>query len=158
MTIKPQKSTVFAWFFILSWIPAVMYLRYIDMLSYSGTLFLIAFFILVLALMFTKAFSTYYLDYDGITQKCFFATRYFAWKDFKFIGKNRDVGGNRPAPALSIRCSTVPLPKNLTAKELEKKSYWPPSRTITIEWPEKGGDEFYREVLSYCGGERDIRE
>ncbi|MGM9575090.1 MAG: hypothetical protein ACI3VE_04210 [Oscillospiraceae bacterium] len=52
----------------------------------------------------------------------------------------------------------MPLPKNITAKELGKKTYWPPSKTITIEWPEKGGEEFYREFLSYCGGERDIRE
>lgn len=158
MVIKPQKSTTFAWFWILSWIPAVKYLEYRDLVTLSAMKFFIVFIIIILVLMFSSAFSTYYLDYDGITQKCFLVTRHFDWKDFKFIGKKRDIGGSRPAPALSIRCSTVPLPKNMSAKEFDKKSYWPPSKTITIEWPNKGGEAFYQEFLSYCGGERDIRE
>ena len=92
MIIKPQKSTVFAWFFILSLIPVVIYLGQIYEFETWEQNFIIIFFLVILAMMFTKAFSTYYLDYEGITQKCFFVTRYFYWKDFKFIGKQRTYG------------------------------------------------------------------
>ena len=158
MIIKPQRSTVFAWFFILSWIPAVIYLGFRYNFDIMEWVFIIVIIISTLVMIFTKAFSTYYLDYEGITQKCFFLTRHFYWKDFKYIGMHEMVGVSSTGRSWHIRCSTRPLPKNLTAKELQKKLYWPPSKTITIEWPEKGGDEFYREFLSYCGGERDIRE
>lgn len=158
MIIKPQKSTFFAWFFVLTWIPALIYLHYVDFISNNATVFLIASVVIVLSLYFTTAFSTYYLDYEGITQKCFFVTRHFYWKDFKFVGKQLEAGSGMNVRSVQIRCSTVPLPKEMTAKELEEKVYWPPSKTITIEWRQKGGDEFYQEFLSYCGGERDIRE
>ncbi len=158
MIIKPQRSTVFAWFFILSWIPAVIYLGFRYNFDIMEWVFIIVIIISTLVMIFTKAFSTYYLDYEGITQKCFFLTRHFYWKDFKYIGMHEMVGVSSTGRSWHIRCSTRPLPKNLTAKELQKKLYWPPSKTITIEWPEKGCDEFYREFLSYCGGERDIRD
>ena len=157
MIIKPQRSTVFAWFFILSWIPAVIYLGFRYNFDIMEWVFIIVIIISTLVMIFTKAFSTYYLDYEGISQKCFFVTRRFCWGDFKFICKHRIVSSGNGMQC-HIRCSTVPLPKEMTVKELEKKIYWPPSKTITIEWPHKGGDEFYREFLSYCGGERDIRE
>ena len=157
MIIKPQKSTVFVWFFFLAWIPALIYLMHRYRPIDFEWVFVIALIIFILAMSFTKAFSTYYLDYEGISQKCFFVTRRFCWGDFKFICKHRIVSSGNGMQC-HIRCSTVPLPKEMTVKELEKKIYWPPSKTITIEWPHKGGDEFYREFLSYCGGERDIRE
>ena len=166
MTIKPQKSTTVVWF--LAWIFAFagIYIIAREPLTSTGAVsssavsgtMLIAISLCVIIGTFSAAFSTYYLDYEGITQKCFFLTRHFYWKDFKYIGMHEMVGVSSTGRSWHIRCSTRPLPKNLTAKELQKKLYWPPSKTITIEWPEKGGDEFYREFLSYCGGERDIRD
>lgn len=110
--------------------------------------------------MFTKAFSTYYIDYEGITQKCFFVKRHFYWEDFKFIGEHEMSGGfwSTGGKSWALRCSTIALPKNMTEKEFKKKAYWPPSKTITIDFPEKNIEQFYQEFLSYCGGERDIRE
>lgn len=166
MTIKPQKSTTVVWF--LAWIFAFagIYIIAREPLTSTGAVsssavsgtMLIAISLCVIIETFSAAFSTYYLDYEGITQKCFFLTRHFYWKDFKFIGIHEIAGVSDAPRSCHIRCSTVPLPKNLTAKELEKKTHWPPSKTITIEWRYKGGDEFYREFLSYCGGERDIRD
>lgn len=157
MVIKPQKGTVFAWCFLV----ILLFSTGIHALTHEydarGVMIILMGFIITIGL-FTKAFSIYYLDYEGITQKCLFVERHFAWKDFKFIGKHEMVGVSRGARSRQIRCSTASLPKNLTAREFEKKLYWPLTKTITIEWPEKGGDAFYQEFLSYCGGERDIRE
>ena len=155
MVIKPQKSTVFAWFFILSWIPAVIYLGYRYKVETWKQNCIIIFFLVVLIMMFTKAFSTYYLNYEGITQKCFFVTKHFGWDEFKFIGKQRmPARGRFSTPSTWIRCSTMALPENLTVKQFEKMN-WPILKTMTIEWH---GDQFYQEFLSYCGGERDIRD
>ena len=50
--------------------------------------------------------------------------------------------------------------KSMTKDEFEKKGYWRPSKTITISlgYDDKAGDELYQKFLSYCGGERDIRD
>lgn len=119
MIIKPQKSTVFAWFFFLAWIPALIYLMHRYGPIDFEWVFVIALIIFILAMSFTKAFSTYYLDYEGISQKCFFVTRHFCWRDFKFICKHRIVSSGNGMQC-HIRCSTVPLPKEMTVKELEK--------------------------------------
>lgn len=157
MVIKPQKGTVFAWWFlgILLFSTGIYALTH-DYAA-QGIMVILMGFIITIGL-FTNVFSIYYLDYEGITQKCLFVERHFYWKDFKFIGKQDIAGVSRGARSRHIRCSTAPLPKNLTAKEFEKKLDWPLTKTITIEWPDKVGDEFYQKFLSYCGGERDIRE
>lgn len=167
MVIRPQKSTVFAWWFC--WIFFFVGIYFIvawpliedGAVSHTavGGVALICISTCVIIVMFSHAFSTYYLDYEGITQKAFFVERRFYWKDFKFIGKHETSGGFWSSRrGLCLRCSTVALPKNMTKKELEKKTHWPLSTTITIEWPHKNEYQFYQEFLSYCGGERDIRE
>lgn len=166
MTIKPDGGSKFFWFFTLISIPLVIpfviYL-YRDGDDQAELIFFVCFFschsVSMLILTFTKAFSTYTLDYIGITQECVFFSRTFKWTDFKYIGAQRLVGRGVARPADWLRCSTVSLPKSMTKDEFEKKAYWRPSKTITISLEyDKGGDELYQKFLSYCGGERDIRD
>lgn len=159
MIIKSQRSTLYAWFFILFLLllTVLLNLTYLKEMRLHQRIYIIILYLIGLVFLFTRAFSTYYLDHTGITQKCFFITRHFDWKEFKFI-KRQEMAGNGGGRTIVIRCSTAALPKSITAKELETKVFWPPSKTITIEWPNKGGEAFYQEFLSYCGGERDIRE
>lgn len=161
MIIKPQKGTVFAWWFYWLFFFVGIYILVgypliedgsVSSTAVGGATIICTSIIFIIG-VFTKAFSTYWLDYEGITQKCFFVERYFCWKDFKFIRAHKIWGGMR-----WLRCSTVALPTNMTEKEFEKKTHWSLRGTITIEFPHENGDEFYREFLSYCGGERDIRE
>lgn len=160
MTIKPDKGSTFLWFFMLISIPLVIYFfGDDDRESQFARIYLLCLSVSMLILSFTKAFSTYTLDYIGITQECVFFSRTFKWTDFKYIGVQRVRGG--PArPSDWIRCSTVSLPKSMTKDEFEKKGYWRPSKTITISlgYDDKAGDELYQKFLSYCGGERDIRD
>lgn len=109
---------------------------------------------------FTAAFSVYELTAKGITQTVLFVKRHFLWDEFKFIGVQRIIGGFVVSGTNSsfIRCSTAVLPKTMDNEQFQRKICWSPTKTITIELPDKNGDEFYREFLSYCGGERDIRE
>ena len=160
MTIKPDKGSTFFWFFTLISIPLVIYfLGDDDRESQFVRIYLLCLSVSMLILTFTKAFSTYTLDYIGITQKCVFFSRTFEWSDFKYIGVQRLVGNGTARPADWLRCSTVSLPKDMTKDEFEKKAYWRPSKTITISLEyDKGGDELYQKFLSYCGGERDIRD
>lgn len=158
MTIKPEKAYTIVWFCILISIPlAIWYFIDWDM---ARLVCILAGQVGILVVSFTKAFSIYTLDYKGITQKCVFFTRRFEWDSFKYIGVQRlTKGGTMGAsPSYFIRCSTLALPKTMAEKELEEKLYWRPSKTITLPWPDKNGDELYRNFLSYCGGERDIRD
>ena len=167
MTIKPDGGWKFFWYFTLISIPLVIYfLGDDDRESQFVRIYLLCLSVSMLILAFTKTFSTYTLDYKGITQnigitqKCVFFSRTFEWTDFKFIGVQRMPGGWSTGRAADwIRCSTVSLPKSMTKDEFEKKAYWRPSKTITISLEvDKGGDELYQKFLSYCGGERDIRD
>lgn len=167
MVIKPQKGTVFAWFFFWIFFFVGIYFLVAWPLTEDGVISynaicgvtLIGISVCAIVLQFSYTFSTYYIDYEGITQKAFFVERHFYWKDFKFIGKHETHGSfGSSRPGICLICSTVALPKEMTKKKLAKKTYWPPSKTINIEWPHKNEDRFYSEFLSYCGGERDIRE
>lgn len=156
MIIKPEKAYTILWFSLLLLLPISIYFS-----NDSPKLIVVIIGeIASIIVTFTKAFSIYTLDYDGITQKCIFIFREFKWESFKYIGVQKLTGGTTRAGGycLQIRCSTVSLPKSMSIEQFEKKMYWRPSKTITIPWPDKNGDKFYREFLSYCGGERDIRE
>ena len=157
MTIKPEKAYTILWFCLLILLPLTIYGIYDKLYQLIPIL---AGQLAILVVSFTKAFSVYTLDYQGITQKCVFFTRRFKWDSFKYIGVQRLTKGGKMTTSSSyyIRCSTLALPKNMTEKEFEKKLYWWPSKTITLPWPDKNGDELYRNFLSYCGGERDIRD
>lgn len=154
MTIKPEKENPIVWFCGLISIPIAIWYFRDDMFR---MIFILVILVGPLVLGFTKAFSVYTLDYQGIIQKCVFFTRRFEWDSFKYIGLQR-LNGSGPRIYYYIRCSTLALPKTMTEKEFEKKKYWRPSKTITIIPPNKNGDELYRNFLSYCGGERDIRD
>ena len=156
MTIKPDRGYTILWFGLLLSFPLTVYFAK----AYPELICMAVGIVALLLVTFTKSFSVYTLDENGITQKCFFFTRWFAWESFKYIGLQKYTKGGKMTTSygLFIRCSTVSLPKSMTTKELEKKTYWAPSKTITIPFPDKGGDEMYRKFLSYCGGERDIRE
>lgn len=168
MTIKPDGGSKFCWFFTLISIPLVIYI-FVYYYGYDDSKFelisCLCFELIILIFTFTKAFSTYTLDYKGITQnigitqKCVFFSRTFEWTDFKYIGIQTVVGNGTARPADWLRCSTVSLPKDMTREKFEKKVYWRPSKTITISIEvDKGGDELYQKFLSYCGGELDIRD
>lgn len=156
MIIKPEKAYTILWFSTWVALPISVYL-FKDMpevfVHIIGE-------VAIIITIFTKAFSVYTLDHDGITQKCVFFSRRFEWDSCKYIGVQKlfvaatRIGGY----SLQIRCSTISLPKSMTVEQFERKWLWRPSKTITISLPYKNRDEFYREFFSYCGGERDIRE
>lgn len=157
MTIKPDKAYTVLWFCALISIPLVIYFfrdRQFELV------FLLCCAVGMLIVTFTKAFSSYTLDYRKIKQKCGLCSRAFEWGAFKYIGVQRLVrgGGLGATPSYYIRCSTVALPKSMTKDEFDKKLYWRPSKTITIPLQDKDGNEIYQKFLSYCGGERDIRD
>lgn len=157
MTIKPDKAYTVLWFCMLTSIPLVIHF-FRD--SSFELIFLLCCEVGILIVTFTKAFSSYTLDYRGIKQECGFYSRSFEWETFKYIGVQRLIrgGGLGATPSYYIRCSTVALSKSMTKDEFEKKLYWRPSKTITIPLQNKDGNEIYQKLLSYCGGERDIRD
>lgn len=159
MIIRPDKATTIIWFCFLMIFPLVKLFVWENEQVTAIWLMISALALLIVS--FTSAFSVYTLDNEGITQKCVFFTRRFPWSSFKFIGVQKLTrGGGAMAGGSNylIRCSITALPKSLTERQLEKKLYWRPSTSISIPLPDKNGDEVYREFLSYCGGERDIRE
>lgn len=96
---------------------------------------------------------TYYtLDEEGITEHCFSKTRTFLWSECRFI-KRTQVEASRGYVEVII-CSKIGLPAGMS----DRKSYnykWPNKETMRIS---NCTDEIYREFLTWCGGERDIRE
>lgn len=155
MIIKPEKAYTILWFSLWVALPITIHLSK-DM---PEVFVYVVGEIALIIVTFTKAFSVYTLDHDGITQKCVFFSRRFEWDSFKYIGVQKLRTWTSPVPyTLHIRCSTISLPKSMSIEQFEKKMYWWPSKTITIICPDKNSDNFYREFLSYCGGERDIRE
>ena len=76
------------------------------------------------------------------------------WDEFMFIAHYYQYTRLGAGVDNWIICSTHPKP--LTDKGKDDIFYkWSESDTILIRWR---GEEFYREFLSYCGGERDERD
>lgn len=150
MIVKYKSSDRIAW-----WVGLICFCALICVIALGlyDEYLLIPCGVLLLIVSFPHAFSSYEFNEQGVNWKCAFINRFFTWDDFKFIGKQHLCGGGTP-PRDFIRCCTVPLPKDMTEKKLEKKIFWPLFRTITIEWQ---GEVFYQDFLQYCGGERDDR-
>lgn len=97
--------------------------------------------------------TVYIVDEKSITRKTLFREQSFKWEEFKFIGDFYQNGIIKGTDHWMI-CSTHPKP--LTDKGTDDRNYrWSRRDSILIRWR---GEEFYREFLSCCGGERDERD
>lgn len=116
-------------------------------LFYSGVAWTIA---LVAAL---ENSVHYIIDEKGITRKSPLRSSSFQWEEFKFISDFYQNGLIKGTDHWII-CSKHSRP--LTSDGKADRNYrWSRKDSVLIRWRD---DEFYREFLSYCGGERDIHE
>lgn len=96
---------------------------------------------------------SYIVDEKGITRKTPLRRQSFQWEDFKFISDFYQNGLIKGTDHWII-CSKHSKP--LTSDGKADRNYrWSRRNSVLIRWR---GEEFYREFLSYCGGERDIRD
>lgn len=117
--------------------------------------FILAFGFILVSLISVLRYNTkYVVDEAGITRKKpFRREQSFMWNEFMFIAHYYQHTRLGAGVDNWIICSTHPKP--LTDKGKDDIFYkWSESDTILIRWR---GEEFYREFLSYCGGERDER-
>lgn len=95
---------------------------------------------------------TYYiLDEEGITEHCFSKSRTFLWSECRFIKRTQVEAGRGYVEV--IICSKTGLPARMTERQSYKYN-WPNKDTMRIS---NCSDSIYRELLIWCGGERDIR-
>lgn len=99
-----------------------------------------------------EALTYYILDENGITEHFLSRTRTFSWDECRFIKR---IGRKRYERTIdTIVCSKSGLPANISERKV--CSYrWPEKNTMFIVGR---SDEIYQQFLTWCGGERDIRE
>lgn len=135
-------------------IPVVVWFDDPDNLG--ATVFCILFAVLIsLGVTFValkEALTYYTLDGEGITEHFLSRTRTFRWDECRFIKKIKRKHYGRING--TIVCSKSGLPVHISERKI-----------CSYQWPEKNtmfivdrSDEIYREFLTWCGGERDIRE
>lgn len=99
-----------------------------------------------------EALTYYTLDENSITEHFLSRTRTFRWDECRFIKKIKRKYYGRISD--TIVCSKSGLPVHISERKI-----------CSYQWPEKNtmfivdrSDEIYQEFLTWCGGERDIRE
>ena len=125
--------------------------------SISGPKLFGIFLAVVMALYVTfvalkEALTYYTLDGEGITEHFLSRTRTFRWDECRFIKR---IGRKRYERTIdTIVCSKSGLPANISERKISSFQ-WPKKNTMFIVGR---SDEIYQEFLTWCGGERDIRE
>ena len=103
-------------------------------------------------LLIKQGLTYYTLDGDGITEHFFSHTRTFRWDECRFI--KQVYLRSRYNSVKTIVCCKSGLPYGMPESKIYSY-HWPNKDTIRIG---NRPDSVYQEFLTWCGGERDIRE
>ena len=116
-------------------------------------LILISAWIAGVCFLLKELFVVYTIDEKGITEKVFSKSRTFQWQECKYIMRTSIQGSLSRTTTQAIICSKCALPPDLSAQKIPTY-HWPKQDTMRIL---NADDRIYNDFLSWCGGERDIR-